>query len=118
MATQSVKVTLGGKERTLKYTLWSIGEVGERLGIEVRLAHLTDDLLGAKLSLKALCTILWAGLIHEEPELTEQQVGQWVDQDNLPEVLNAFFALFGAQLSDLTRQTVEESLGVEPTAQP
>jgi hypothetical protein len=113
MATKDVRLTLGGKERTLKYTLWSVGEIGDRLGLKLRLNHLAEDLMEAPLSLRALTTILWAGLIHEDQSLTEQQVGEWVDQDNVREVLDAFFSLFGGRLPENTRRAVAEKLGVE-----
>lgn len=115
MATKGVQVELGGKVRTLKYTLWAVGEIGERLHIKLRLSHLNEDLMGTPLSLRALTTILWAGLIHAEPELTEQQVGEWVDQGNVRDVLNAFFSLFGEQLSETARQSAEQMLGIEAT---
>lgn len=115
MATKAVTIELGGKERRLKYTLWAVGEVGERLHIKLRLSHLNEDLLGTPLSLRALTTILWAGLIHEDKTLTEEQVGEWVDQDNVRDVLAAFFSLFGGQLSETQRQSVEQKLGIEAT---
>lgn len=113
MATKPVTLELGGKTRSLKYTLWAVGEIGERLAIKLRLNHLDEDLMATPLPLRALTTILWAGLIHEDKTLTEEQVGEWVDQNNVREVLAAFFSLFGDRLSETTRQTVERKLGVE-----
>lgn len=116
MATKAVTLELGGKTRSLKYTLWAVGEIGERLGIKLRLNHLNEDLLSTPLSLRALTTILWAGLIHAEPELTEREVGEWVDQDNVRDVLAAFFSLFGAQLSETAREAVEQKLALVETS--
>lgn len=86
---------LGGKERQLRYDLNAIAEVGERLGIEVRLDQLGSDLLDKPLPLSALRIILWAGLRHEDDTLTPEDVGAWVDQDNIGEVMQCFFSLFG-----------------------
>lgn len=116
MATKPVSLELGGKTRTLKYTLWAVGEIGERLGIKLRLNHLDEDLMATPLPLRALTTILWAGLIHEDKTLTEEEVGGWVDQDNVRDVLNAFFLLFGGRLSATARQSVEQKLGIEAEA--
>lgn len=118
MATIPVKVTLGGKERTLKYTLWSVGQIGERLGIKLRLNHLDEDLLATPLPLRAMTTVLWAGLTHEDKDITEEEVGGWVDQDNYKDVLNAFFSLFGGRLSETARQSVEQAVGMELAGSP
>ena len=91
----TVTLELGGRARRLKYDLNAIAEIGERLGITVRLSNLGGDLLERELPLKAVRTILWAGLVHEDPDLTEEKVGSWVDQDNLQEVMERFFGLFG-----------------------
>ena len=116
MATKAVAIELGGKPRQLKYTLWAVGEIGERLGIKLRLSHINEDLLSTPLPLRALTTILWAGLIHAEPELTEREVGGWVDQDNVREVLDAFFVLFGDRLSATARESVEQKLALVETS--
>ena len=91
----TVVLNLGGKERRPRYDLNALAEIGDRLGIEVRLSDIGEDLLGRKLPLKALRVIFWAGFIHEDPELTEEEAGRWVDQYNFGEVLEVFFGLFG-----------------------
>lgn len=113
MATQPVTLVLGNKTRTLKYTLRAVSQIGERLGLKLRLNHLDEDLMATPLPLSALEVILWAGLIHEDKDLTVEQVGEWVDQDNVRDVLNAFFSLFGGRLSETARQSVEQRLGIE-----
>ncbi len=39
--------------------------------------------------MKAIRTMLWAGLLHEEPALTEWDVGAWVDGANFEQVSDA-----------------------------
>ena len=92
---KTIKLVLGGKERRLSYDLNSIAEIGERLNIRVRLSSLGADLMERELPLRALRTLLWAGLVHEEPDLTEEEVGAWVTLDNVQEVTEYFFELFG-----------------------
>ena len=113
MATQATKLTLGGKERTLKYTLWAVGQVGDKLGIKVRLNRLTEDLMETALPPSTLSVLLWGALIHEDETLTPEQVGKWVDQDNAQEVFAGFFSLFGGRLSETTRRQMGEKLGIE-----
>ena len=91
----AITVRLGGAERRLRYDLNAIAEIGERLGIRVRLDRIREDLLGHPLPLSALRTLVWAGLLHEDPTLTETTVGSWITTDNVAEVLAAFFAVFG-----------------------
>lgn len=96
MTEKGTKLTLGGKERILRYDLNAVAEIGDRLDLQVRIASLGEDIFSKPLPLSALRTVIWAGLIHAEPDLTEQQVGSWIDEDNWTEVFQAFFARFGA----------------------
>ena len=112
MASKPVGVYLDGQYRKLRLTLWSVGEVGDRLGIKVKLNSLQEDLLAVPLPLSTLSLLLWAALVHEDKTLTPEIVGGWVDQDNAAEVLSAFFSLFGARLSETTRREIGEKLGV------
>ena len=74
-----VKITLD-KERTLRFTLNSLAELEDAFGVSL------SQLGEVELGIKAVRTMLWAGLIHEDEELTERQVGNMVDFDNLQEV--------------------------------
>ena len=106
MAGRTVTIELGGKERHLKYDLNAIAEIGERLDITIRLQRFAEDLMSTPLPFSALRVILWAGLVHEDPDLTPQQVGAWVDLDNMQEVWDRFFTLFGDKFSAKIEQTV------------
>lgn len=110
---RGTKVELGGKARILRYDLNALAEIGDKLGIEVRLSHLGEDLLDARLPLSALRTFVWAGLLHEEPELTEREVGGWVTEDNWREVFDSFFSRFAAT-SPETQARVMRAFGAEP----
>ena len=107
MAGRTVTIELGGKERHLKYDLNAIAEIGERLDITIRLQRFAEDLMSTPLPFSALRVILWAGLVHEDSDLTPQQVGAWVDLDNMQEVWDRFFTLFGDKFSAKIEQTVK-----------
>jgi len=110
---RGVTLKLGGKGRTLRYDLNAIAELGDRLEIRVRLDHLQEDLLGVPLPLSSLRLLLWAGLIHEAKDLTPEEVGAWVDMENIAEVTQGFFQLFGARLSTAKgRKAVADKLGI------
>lgn len=110
MAGRTVTIELGGKERHLKFDLNAVAEIGERLNVTVRLEKLAEDLLSTPLPLSALRVLLWAGLRHEDPELTPEQVGAWVDLDNIGEVWDRFFTLFGDKFSAKVGATVGQML--------
>lgn len=111
---RGVTLEIGGKTRRLRYDLNAIAELGDRLGLRVRLDHFKEDLMGAPLPLASLRVVLWAGLIHEEASLTPEVVGGWVDTDNMGDVLAAFFELFGARLPEKNdRQAIADKLGIE-----
>lgn len=80
---KKAKITLNdGKERTLKFTLNAMAELEERYGsVEEAFKQLEAN------SIKAARCVLWAGLIWEEPTLTEYEVGNLIDLDTLQELM-------------------------------
>lgn len=72
-----VEIELDGKVRKLRYTLNALAELEDRL--EISLAELSD----AKMGMKQIRAFLWAGLIHENEGLTESEVGEMVDFENM-----------------------------------
>ena len=108
MAGRTVTIELGGKERHLKYDLNAIAEIGERLNITISFTNFVQDLMSTPLPFSALRVILWAGLIHEDPDLTPKDVGAWVDLDNMKQVMDRFFTLFGDKFSAKVEETVKQ----------
>jgi hypothetical protein len=80
---KAVKITLtDGVERTIKFTLNALAELEDRYGsVDEAFKQLDNN------SIKAVRCILWAGLIHEDPELTEQQVGNLIDIQYMQELM-------------------------------
>ena len=79
-------ITLGGRKRHLKFDLMALTLLRDRLNIVGPFKDFTDNLWSTPLPLSALRLILWAGLRHEDPNLTEKQVGSWIDLDNISEI--------------------------------
>lgn len=87
-----VKFVGGGKTRTIQYDLNSFAELEKKYGsVEAAMQELQKG------GMKAVRTILWAGLIHEEAILDEDgepvaynitpyQVGSWVKPSQMPEI--------------------------------
>lgn len=84
-----VSITLD-KKRNLRYTLNSLAEIEDKLGVPLSKMGEID------LGIKSIRTMLWAGLIHEDVELTETEVGNMVDFSNLEEVQKKVSEAFAA----------------------
>jgi len=67
------------KERTLKFSLNALVDAEEALGFPI-------SELGDKMSIRAMRALLYAGLKHEDAELTELQVGDLITMENMEEV--------------------------------
>ena len=65
------------KTRQIRFTLNALAELEDKLGVPL------TELEGLTMGVKQIRTFLWAGLLHEEPELSEQAVGNMVDFDNI-----------------------------------
>ncbi|CUB09214.1 hypothetical protein BN2127_JRS1_00998 [Bacillus cereus] len=68
------------KKRKLQYTLNALAEIEDALGVKIHEMHTLN------LGMKNIRTILWAGLLHEDAELTEEFVGSLVNVSNIAEV--------------------------------
>lgn len=82
-----IKITLGGTEMKMKYTLLSMVKL-EKEGIRIQE-------LGEQMSLESVLKVLWAGLITFQPELTVDEVGAMVDIADLSEITEKLTEAFG-----------------------
>lgn len=91
---KAVKITLtDGVERTIKFTLNAMAELEDRYGsVDEAFKQLDNN------SIKAVRCILWAGLIHEDPDLTEQQVGNLIDIQYMQELMASLGDAFNADM--------------------
>lgn len=84
------KVTLNGKERTMKYPVYSMVRMQEEQGVSI------NDLQDEKKSqdMRVILSIIWAGLIHEDPTLTMEDLGNNIDIADLPELAKSMGEIF------------------------
>lgn len=73
-----VNVTIGGKERELRYTLNALADLQDRLNLN-GMSQFTKVL--EDMDFRTLRIMLWAGLIHQDPDLKVEDVGSWRDLD-------------------------------------
>lgn len=85
------KIELGGKERTVRFTLNSLEKIEDSLGVPL------SQMGEIELKIKNIKAILFAGLVQEEGEdLTPDMVGEWVDLDNLNIIQDVLQQAFGS----------------------
>jgi hypothetical protein len=84
-ATKSVKLSLGGKPRALRYTTTALVAVEDETGLTIgELAQRCS--MG---SVKAIGTLVWAGLLHAEPALTLKEAIDLLDIQKLDSIAKA-----------------------------
>jgi len=103
MSIQDVKIKpipiVLDKERTLLFNLNALALLEEEYGtIEKAFEELDSG------SIKAIRTIIWAGLAHEEMDehgnvkITPFQVGNWIDLPRMKEIANVIQQAFAAAM--------------------
>lgn len=112
-----VTVELGGTTYELRLDLNALAFIGDRLGFSIRLRSIQEDLLDQELTLDALRVLVLAVIRHQDPSLTEEEVGAMVTQDNIMDVTEAFFSLFGVSLEDLSRLQLLGDVDVDASDQ-
>lgn len=94
----NTKIKIGGKERELRFDLNALAELEDAYGsIESAMNKAQEG------SIKALRCIIWAGLLHEDENLKERQVGAWLDMQTLHGLTGT---LEGAITSSLPEEAV------------
>ena len=100
---QTVSIELGGEERNLKYDLNAFAELEDMYGSPQKAMDALEE--GSFKSLRAL---VWVGLLHENPDLTERTVGSWLDLNNMKLVAEKIGqAINKAMPSDMDAQIAE-----------
>lgn len=65
------------RKRRLKFNMNALSELEDVLGRPI--TQLSDQTIG----MKELRALLWAGLLHEDPDLSLQEVGALVEMENI-----------------------------------
>jgi len=88
------------KERHLLFALNAFCELEDKFG-SIQKAFETLQ----KGSVKGIRTLLWAGLIHEDEELSEKEVGKMITLENINEVID----ILSKAISDAMPEVDEEN---------
>jgi hypothetical protein len=112
---KAVKITLNdGVEREIKFTLNALAELEDKFG-SVQKAF---DKLEKENSMKALRTILWAGFLHKEPDITEQQVGNLIDLAYMQDLTNSLNLAFEQDMATTDNTSQVQSVPAESGTAP
>ncbi|MCY8048446.1 gene transfer agent family protein [Bacillus haynesii] len=82
------KVTLGDKEYSLRYDLNALVELEDRMGVPL------SEMGEMKITIRTVRSMLWAGVLHENPDVTEEELGKYVDMENLEDIQGAISEAF------------------------
>lgn len=91
MAIKTVDVMLD-KERKLAFPLMALIRLKKEHGIQM--ADLKDKEKAQ--DVEVILAIIWAGLIHEQPDLTYEEVGYMIDISELPAISEKLSEVFGS----------------------
>lgn len=106
---KAIKIALSdGVQRTVRFTLNALAELEDRYG-SVQIAF---DKLEKENSMKALRCILWAGFLHESPDLTEQEVGNLIDIAYMQELVGSLNSALGQDLAPEEEESGEQAPNV------
>ena len=98
-----------GVEREMLFTLNAMAELEDRYGsVEAAFEALERN------SMKAIRCVLWAGLLHSDEGLTEQQVGNLIDVRYMNEIVESMNAAFDMSMPDAPAQETAFPNAVQP----
>lgn len=102
---KDIKITLkDGVERTIVFDLNAMAELEDKYGsVDAAFEMLENN------SIKALRFILWAGLIHEDENLTERQVGSLIDMQYIQDIMGTLGQAFEADMPDASDEAGSDS---------
>jgi len=91
----SATMNIGGKERTLRFDFNSLARLEELTG---KSAFDSNTFLNIRAS--DMRAIVWAGLLHESPDLLLEDVGSWLNPGNVKKISEAIAKAFGNNVED------------------
>jgi hypothetical protein len=102
---EGVKIVIAGKERLVRLNINACVEFEEVTNKSL------FDVLAGDVKIKDVRALLWAGLLHETPNLTLQQAGQLIDdtEGGVMEILDGLTKAAVASLPEIEQPTGEES---------
>jgi len=98
MPKKSVPITLGGKTRHLRYDFNALVALEKELGLPI---SDIGNLAAGSVSLSDLRAFIWASLLHENKDLTPEEVGEWLDFSVVGEIADKVSEAFTGAFPDI-----------------
>jgi len=80
---KSVKIHLGGRFHSLRYDFNALVALEDTLGIPI---SRWTDIISEQMGVRTIRTLVWAGLLHENEDITLKDVGEMLDISKLDDV--------------------------------
>lgn len=96
-------IVLDGQEREVKYGVMAARAIERELGKPINLV--LAEFGANQVSINAITTIVWAGLLHERKRLTPELVAMWLEADSVdfPQVTSVCMKELNASMVRLLR---------------
>jgi hypothetical protein len=94
-AVPKVDVTIGGKRRSLVFSLWAFALIEKETG-----KNTLNGEIFSSVNATELIAIVWAGLQASEPNLTMQEVGSMLDFGDIKDVTDAIGQAFSKAMPE------------------
>lgn len=101
--TKGIPVDLD-KERHLRYSLGAMKDIEDKFGSLDQVSGVGDTIY-----------VIWRGLVHEDEDLTEDDVAEMVDGENLGDVMDAVARAFGGDPDAVDVSAEGNATPEEPT---
>ncbi|MEK9505158.1 hypothetical protein [Gaopeijia maritima] len=105
-------VQLGGQERTLRFDVVVLEDIEEEIGLNLLdLSGTKEEVMSSLTQPKVISALVWAMLLHAEPDLKRRDVGRWLHGEALLAVPSA---AAGLALKELMAASATEEASEEP----
>lgn len=133
MEKEVVEIILGGKTYRLRYDLNALVALEEAFGVSalalfdklfgisdedrkaLAAGKVTDADFSKKIRVSDLRTLVWAGLLHDNRDLSKEDVGEAITLDGLPGVVTKCIEALSASFRTSTPEAQKKEAGAKPT---
>jgi len=95
------------KPRKLRFDLWSLKALQDKTGL--KLSQLGEFMAETQDDIEKMATLLWAGLVHEDKDLTVEKLMSTITWDKLSESLGKVYEAFSDNLGLRESEDIEKN---------
>jgi len=102
-------VNIGGQDRTLRFDFNALALLEEKTGKSA-----FDQATFQNVKASDLRALIWAGILHELPDVKMEEVGSWLHPGNVREVSEAIGKAFGNDVKEKEAAPLPEADQLSP----